>query len=273
MFGFLQKVFGAYAGKTQPTILTRKRTDSSSANPELYDLRGKRLVYCEEPDENEPFKTGILKELTGNDYISVRTLYKDKITFKPQYKLFLSCNDKPETNATDDGTWRRLKIIPFVSKFVNVFDYRLQDKEKYPHFYPKENVSSKFNRWMPIFLSMLLERYKELVKINFNYKIPKIVQDAIDEYKNQQNYFVRFRQERMVEAVGERLDQRDAFEDFQKWARESNISIKDCNKNTFKTNMERIIGTDCCKGGKGKYWINWTLADYVTNPNELNDNE
>ena len=64
----------------------------------------------------------------------------------------------------------------------------------------------------------------------------------------------------MVEAVGERLDQRDAFEDFQKWARESNISIKDCNKNTFKNNMERIIGTDCCKGGKGKYWINWTFT-------------
>lgn len=269
IFGFLQKVFGAYAGKTQPTILTRKRNESSSANPEVYDLRGKRLVYCEEPDENESFKTGILKELTGGDYITARTLYKENITFKPQFKLFISCNDKPEIPATDDGTWRRIKVLPFMSKFVESCDYRLDDKEKYPYFYPKQDVTSKFSRWIPIFLSMLFERYKQLAKKNFKYPEPACVLAAVNEYKSQQNYFATFRQDRMVEAPGERLDIREAFEDFIKYARESNFSIKECNKNSFKTNMERIIGAESCKG---KYWKNWTLADWVTNSIDHDEN-
>ena len=271
-FGFLQKVFGKYSGKTQPTLLTRKRGDTNAANPEMYDLRGKRIVYCEEPDEGEGFHSGILKELTGNDYLSARALFKHNVTFKPQFKLFISCNDKPDITSTDDGTWRRIKVINFISKFVDEFDYRLLDKNRFPHFYKKESVEHNYDNWSPIFLSQLFERYKLLAQKNFVYKTPDCVNEAIKEYKSQQNHFATFRQDRMIEDAGGKVSVDEAFKSFTEYAKESNFNMKECNKQMFRTNMERIIGQRATKGGRAR-WNGWSMTDSSLNDDDDDDDD
>ena len=60
-----------------------------------------------------------LKELTGNDKFMVRPMYREPFEVKFQVKWFLCCNKLPLVTAQDGGTWRRLKVIEFNSKFVD----------------------------------------------------------------------------------------------------------------------------------------------------------
>ena len=256
-FELLQKAFGRYAGKISTTLLTRKRVDSGSANPELYDLRGKRVVYSEEPDENEDIKIGVMKELSGGGHITARTIYKHNITFIPQCKIFMNCNDIPDIQSTDDGTWRRIKVIKFLSKFVDKNDSRLKNKKKFPYCFPKEPVDDYFDEWAPILLSQLFERYKKIAAKGFKYPVPDCVNEAIEEYKSQQNVFSSYRVDRLVEVSGEKLDISEAFNDFKQYCRDNGFEHRDYNKNSFRTNIERIL---CCKAKNKTYFKNWQLA-------------
>lgn len=276
LFELIQKAFGRYAGKISTTLLTRKRLDSSTANPELYDLRGKRIVYSEEPDENEPIKIGVMKELTGGGHITARTIYKHTISFIPQCKMFMNCNDIPDMASTDDGTWRRIKVIKFSAKFVDKSDKRLKNKKKFPYCYPKEPVDDYFDKWAPILLSQLFERYKKIAYKGFNYPTPKCVNEAIEEYKSQQNIFSSYQHDRLEVANDEKLDVSEAFNDFKVYCRENGFDGRDYNKNNFRTNIERVLG---CKA-KNNYFRNWQLKcnsdadddnDYTDNDTEIDE--
>lgn len=38
---------------------------------------------------------------------------EDEWTFEPSHTLWLHANHRPKINGTDDGIWRRVKLIPF----------------------------------------------------------------------------------------------------------------------------------------------------------------
>ena len=71
--------------------------------------RGKRFVFIREPDVNETLNVGEMKEITGNDKIQARGLYKEPFEFTPQFKLCLCVIKLPNIPSNDDGTWRRLR--------------------------------------------------------------------------------------------------------------------------------------------------------------------
>ncbi len=54
-----------------------------------------------------------IKELVGNDTITARALYKSGIEFKPQCKIFLATNFRPNIPARDGAVWDRLRLVPF----------------------------------------------------------------------------------------------------------------------------------------------------------------
>ena len=79
---------------------------SGGTNTELVQLKGMRYAVMQEPSKGDRINEGIMKELTGGDKITVRGLYKESVTFKPQFKLLLTCNDLPTIPSNDGGTWR-----------------------------------------------------------------------------------------------------------------------------------------------------------------------
>ena len=48
-----------------------------------------------------------------------RGLHQAPIQFKPQFKMVLTCNVLPEINASDRGTWRRVRKVEFKSVFTD----------------------------------------------------------------------------------------------------------------------------------------------------------
>lgn len=110
----LARLMGDYSATAKIESLVGKSNRSAAeATPDLMPLMGARMVRASEPERGEPLQEGKIKELTGGEPILVRALQKDFVELKPQFKLTISGNHKPDVRGTDDGIWRRLLLVPF----------------------------------------------------------------------------------------------------------------------------------------------------------------
>ena len=109
---------GDYQTSLQSTVLTRKRPESGAANPDIMAAKCRRFIYLQEPDDKEPINTSRMKQFSGEDMVEARALYGDQEKFVIMGKLIMMCNKLPPVTTMDRGTWRRIRVLPFVSKFV-----------------------------------------------------------------------------------------------------------------------------------------------------------
>jgi P4 family phage/plasmid primase-like protien len=140
---------GDYAGILSISLLTNKKPPSNAATPELAKCKGVRFLVFQEPEDNDTIHVGHMKELTGNDKISARALYKEPVDFYPQWKLMLTCNSLPTISATDGGTWRRLRVVPFEMEFVDNPSKSYQKKID-------RTIKKKLPLWAEAFMSILI---------------------------------------------------------------------------------------------------------------------
>jgi putative DNA primase/helicase len=113
----LRELLGDYGMQTKPDTLLARREEG--INNDVARLRGARFVTAVETGEGKRLAESKIKEMTGGDYITARFLFKENFDFKPEFKIFLATNHKPEIKGTDDGIWRRVRLIPFNVRFWN----------------------------------------------------------------------------------------------------------------------------------------------------------
>lgn len=89
---------------------------------------GKRLVTAQEVEEGKALAESLIKELTGSDPITGRKMREDEWTYVPEYQLWVSANQLPHVRGTDEGIWRRLKVIPWNASFRGKEDRDLPQK-------------------------------------------------------------------------------------------------------------------------------------------------
>ena len=172
------KCMGEYACNLPVSLLTQKRKASGAANPEMARTRGRRFAVMQEPDINETLNVGEMKEITGNDVIQARGLYKEPFEFIPQFKLLMMCNDLPNIPSNDDGTWRRLEAVPFRSRFVKSEQV---DESQHKYLIDKE-LKHKLPEWKEVFLMVLLQEWRQYDIHGIT--IPDEVKERTNEYRN-----------------------------------------------------------------------------------------
>lgn len=120
MMEIIKHVFGNLALRTSAEFLMmQKYPRSCGPSAELMALRGARLVWCSEINENVYFSSGRIKELSGGDTIVARPPFgRTMIEFIPTYLLMLITNEKPRLPANDAALWSRIHLIPFPLSFV-----------------------------------------------------------------------------------------------------------------------------------------------------------
>lgn len=106
---------GEYARNVQPETVMRKRTGGASSD--VARLDGSRLVTMQEPDKDANLNEPLVKQLTGSATVTARYLYANEFEYTPQYKLWLATNYKPRIRGTDEGIWRRIRVLPFNASF------------------------------------------------------------------------------------------------------------------------------------------------------------
>lgn len=110
----MSRLAGDYAAKAKIESLTgHNRRGGGDATPDLIGIMGARLAHASEPEEGQKLQEAIIKELTGGEKMMVRRLHDDFFEVTPYFKLTISGNYKPEIRGTDDGIWRRVKLVPF----------------------------------------------------------------------------------------------------------------------------------------------------------------
>ena len=185
----MEFTFGDYQTSLQTTVLTRKRPESGAANPDMITTKSKRYIYMGEPDPGEKLNTSRMKQLSGEDRIEARGLFSDQEKFTMMGKLFLSCNDKPEVSSMDNGTWRRIRVIPHVSTFKDPGDPAINPER---HIYPKDlTLKHKLREWRVAFLSMLVHYY-DTQYLPYGLKEPAVVLEASNRYKEENDIFMKF---------------------------------------------------------------------------------
>lgn len=108
-------VAGDY-GETIPieTFLEQgKARSAGQATPDLAMLPGKRMLRTSEPEKNSKLAEAMIKLVTGGEPIQARHLNRDFFKFYPEFKLTISGNYRPTIAGTDEGIWRRVRLVPF----------------------------------------------------------------------------------------------------------------------------------------------------------------
>lgn len=232
-----QKAYGEYCCTLPIALLTQKRGSSSGASPELARARRKRFACLQEPGENERLNIGLMKEMTGGDTLYARGLYRDGMEFKPQFKMILTCNHLPLVPSDDGGTWRRIRVVRFESKFCEN-----PDPNKPNDFPIDTTLSQKFNDWSEGFMSLLIEYYKK----NMTDKIvePDEVLECTREYQRRNDIIADFLDSAVVkdDSGSGFLQLGEAFNDFKSWLKDEGCTDRSMRKSDFQSYIEKVYG-------------------------------
>ena len=184
----ISRVLGLYSGNISADTLTfgcRR-----NVKPEMAEVKGKRLLIAAEMQEGARLNDSTVKQLCSTDDIFAEKKYKDPFSFSPSHSLVLYTNHLPKVSASDDGTWRRLIVIPFNAKIEGNSDIKNYGDYLY------QNAGESILAWV-------IEGAKKVIDLGYKVAVPAVVQKAIDDYRNQNDWFGNFLAEKCE--VGEGL--------------------------------------------------------------------
>jgi len=240
------------SGPIEGEMLLESRFKRPSGGPssDLLYLRGKRLTWLSETNENRRLNSGKVKLLTGGDRITGRAPYAARqITFTPTHKIFLCTNHKPRADAQDAALWHRVLLIPFAMAFLpnpdpNKPNERLADLD----------LPEKLKAERSGILAWLVQGCLEWQRQGLN--PPESVRAATQEYQDTEDTMKTFLQDRCTEGPTQTVRAGKLYEAYKEWA-ESNGEPPVKNKK-FGLYMGALF--DSAKDESGKYYIGVGLS-------------
>lgn len=199
----ISEIMGEYAMACQPeTVMMRDR--NTSARADIARLRSARLVTTFEPNDGARLDEGMVKQLTGGDKVTARFLYGKEFEFRPEFKILMATNYKPVIKGTDQGIWRRVRLIPF--------NLQLPDEKK------DKRLPERLRREYPGILNWAIAGavgwYRE--------GLPpcKAVDEAVQEYRTEMDRVQQFIDDCLVASDGSSLRASLLYQCYRGWCQE-----------------------------------------------------
>jgi putative DNA primase/helicase len=165
-------------------------------------MRGARFVSATEGEQQHKLAESLVKQLTGGDTIAACFKFKEYFEFRPQFKLWLATNHKPIIGGTDDGIWRRIRLVPFTVSFADRDDKQLSDK---------------LRREAPGILRWMVEGLRQWRENGL--MPPKEVLDATAQYRADEDLLMRFVADECEVGRGHETPARALYDRYKDWAR------------------------------------------------------
>ncbi len=181
----IKYVFGDYYYPLDIAQLTSYSKGADAINTEKSNLERKRFVIAEEPEsgsKSDSLKTSVIKEWTGNSDLTVRTLHTTAYKFKPQFTLYLNCNEIPSLSKKDDAISIRLKTIKFPFQFTGKNKEECIENIRLEDIHVKKRIKSE--EFKQGFIHLLFQTFCKYKGIYYE---SKKVQADTKEYLDEQN--------------------------------------------------------------------------------------
>ena len=239
----IMHTLGDYFESIPANLLTKERPSSSSPQPEIVKLKGKRAVVASEPEQNQKINTGYLKMITGNDPIAARMLHSNNIVrFLPHFKLILLCNDIPVMDNNDIGTWRRARIKEFPVTFC--------DNPRPGNKYEKPIDRTLKERIMDCkqeFILYLMEWFRHYDRIGRTLKPTDRINRMIQKHKKKSNTVLQFIEEKTEPAQGHGILLVDLYQKYMSWMRQDNPGEQPLIKSKVIEELQRMRDVEYSK--------------------------
>lgn len=233
----LQRVMGDYATTTSVEALLDAQNKGEAASPYMARLPGKRIAVAQEMPEGRRMNESLIKSITGGDRLSTRDLYKSVFEFDPTHHLWISGNHKPRISGTDDGIWRRLRIIPFT---VTIPEEKRKDSRVIEADLAKE--SSGILGWMVRGAQMWYAA---------GLGTCDAVKRATDEYRTDEDALQRFISEECEINPMVSINKHALYAEYKRWAEDENdrAAMSRSQKFVVRHLVDRF---GCTLGGQGR---------------------
>jgi putative DNA primase/helicase len=207
---FLNALMGAlgadYAAPASPKLLIKRSHDEHLT--EIASLYGKRLVVCSESGEGAQLDEEKVKLLTGGDHLTARRMREDPWSFTPTHTLWLQSNHAPRIRGTDEGIWRRVRVVPFT----------VRPKEENP------DLGRELEAEYPGILTWTIRGLRDYLEQGL--APPESVLAATESYRYEQDVIGRYLAERVAPAPGERVQASALYRDYRAWCEQNGESPK-----------------------------------------------
>lgn len=201
----VRDVLGEYGMSMRTDALSLKAMSSKNgASEDIARLAGARMVAVNETAEGMRFDESLIKDLTGEDTVAARFLYKGTFEYRPVFKIWIRGNHQPEFNGADGGMARRVRLIPF--------DVRIPDSKVDPH------LKEKLRTELPGVLNWAIEgalRWQKVGRI----ETPEKVLEATNEYVTAMDGLAEFFDEVLIRDEGSQTPIAVIFSAYEDWAR------------------------------------------------------
>lgn len=199
-------LLGDYYGSIPISVLLSKQQDNTT-DYQIAKCKGTRMVVASEIPKGKYLNESQVKDLTGQDLLNGRVLYEMPFTFFGTHKLWLFGNNKPVITGTDDGIWRRIKLIPFTVTIP---------KEKQIEL---SKLMEMFKNEISGILNWAIEGYKLYRKEGMNE--PIAINNATKEYRADSNILRLFFDDCCIINDGEKCYSKDLYSKYEQWCIES----------------------------------------------------
>ena len=137
------------------------------------------MIIAAELQEGMRLNTSVVKQLCSTDPIFAEKKFKAPFHFEPSHTLVQYTNHLPKVGASDDGTWRRLIVIPFHAKIQGSKDIKNYTQHLVDHA-------------GGAVLSWLIEGARKVIAANYQINRPQCVLDAIGAYRDGNDWLGNF---------------------------------------------------------------------------------
>jgi putative DNA primase/helicase len=190
---------GDYADAADPDLLRARTFDAHPTG--VADLYGLRLALLHESDAGHRLAEGTVKRLTGGDRLKARRMREDFWSFDPSHTFVMLTNHKPVVGGTDEGIWRRLRLVPF--------EVVIPPEER------DEGLGRQLAEELPAVLAWLVGGYRAWRAGGF--AEPQQVTEATDAYRAESDPLGRFITERCLLMASYYTGSTDLFTAYEKW--------------------------------------------------------
>ena len=244
-------VLGELKGILPINVITDNRGKVGGTCSELIQLKGCRYAVMQEPKKDMTLNEGIMKEITGEKYMQGRELFQKSETFAIQFQPIVCTNALFRVESNDDGTWRRMKIVDFLAKFVDEGEEHTDDT---PYIFIKDKgLKDKLPEWAPVLANILVNRVFETQGI---VKDCDMVVASTVKYRHGQDHISAFVKDRIIKVPGKSLRKTGVWEDFKLWMQQNQGGCKLPKGTELYEYMDK-------KFGKYKSNQGWQNIDFV----------